>query len=37
MALTATGARKREAVAFLNFLHSAKARKVLEKYGFTMK
>lgn len=37
IALTVAGAGKREAVKFLRFLRSAEARKVLEKYGFSMK
>ncbi|BEH11490.1 MULTISPECIES: molybdate ABC transporter substrate-binding protein [Geobacter] len=37
MALTTSGAGKKEAVEFLRFLQSAEARKVLEKYGFAVK
>lgn len=37
MGLTAAGARKGEARAFLQFLRSAAAKKVLEKYGFAVK
>ena len=37
MALTAAGARKREARDFFRFLQSGEARKVLEKYGFGVK
>ena len=35
MGLTATGAKKTEAVAFYRFLQSPEARKILDKYGFT--
>jgi molybdate transport system substrate-binding protein len=34
--LTTAGARKGEARAFLQFLRSAAAKKVLEKYGFAV-
>lgn len=37
LALTVAGTKKRDAVEFLRFLKSAEARKVLEKYGFTVK
>jgi len=37
VALTATGSKKTEAVAFYEFLQSAKAKKVLSKYGFAVK
>ncbi len=37
VALTAAGSKKGEARAFLQFLHSAEAKKVLEKYGFAVK
>ncbi|GFO54400.1 molybdate ABC transporter substrate-binding protein [Geomonas sp. Red276] len=35
LALTVTGARNPDAVAFLSFLKGAEAKKVLEKYGFS--
>lgn len=37
MGLTAAGAKKGAARAFLQFLRSADAKKVLEKYGFAVK
>jgi len=37
VALTATGSKNAEAVAFYIFLQSAEARKVLTKYGFSIK
>lgn len=37
MALTAVGAKRKEAREFLRFLQSAEARKLLEKYGFAVK
>lgn len=37
LALTTTGAKKKEALEFLRFIQSAEARKVLEKYGFEVK
>ncbi|HBG06840.1 MAG: molybdate ABC transporter substrate-binding protein [Geobacteraceae bacterium GWC2_58_44] len=37
VALTAAGAKKVEARAFLRFLHSAEAKKVLARYGFSVK
>lgn len=35
MALTITGAKSKDAVAFYTFLHSKEAKAVLTKYGFT--
>ena len=37
MALTKTGAAKKEASAFYTFMQSARAKKVLLKYGFAVK
>lgn len=37
LALTVTGAKRKEAREFLHFLQSAEAKKVLEKYGFAVK
>lgn len=37
LALTTSGARKADAVAFLSYLQGAAGRTVLEKYGFTLK
>ncbi len=37
VALTVTGSKKAEAVAFYGFLQSAEAKKVLSKYGFAVK
>ena len=37
MALTAAGARKKEAREFFRFLRSDEVKKVLEKYGFVVK
>lgn len=37
MTLTVNGARKNEAAAFYAFMQSAQAKKVLSKYGFTVK
>jgi molybdate transport system substrate-binding protein len=37
MALTSTGARKAEAVAFYKYLQSAEAKAVLGKFGFALK
>ena len=35
--LTVTGAKKHEAAAFYMFIHSAKAKKLLSKFGFAVK
>jgi molybdate transport system substrate-binding protein len=35
MALTATGAKNRDAVAFFAYLHGVEAKSVLSRYGFT--
>ncbi len=37
VALTVTGAKKNEAAAFFKFMQSARAKKVLSKYGFAVK
>ncbi|HJV64231.1 MAG TPA: molybdate ABC transporter substrate-binding protein [Geomonas sp.] len=37
MALTASGAKSREAVAFFSYLRSREAKAVLKKYGFALK
>lgn len=37
MALTTTGAARKDVVELLRFLQSAKARKVIERYGFSVK